>query len=86
MVSDLELINRFSEGDTDAFERLIIRYEKKIYSICFYFAKDQTAAENAALDIIMKLYSSLIRIRKEEVFVSRMSYLISSTCLNYFDR
>ena len=83
MVSDLELIERFSNGDQDAFEQLIIRYEKKIYSICYYFLKNREDAEDAAQEVILKIYKKLGGFRKEAAFSTWMNYVASNTCRDY---
>lgn len=83
MVSDVELIGKFNNGDLDAFEQLIIRYEKKIYSICFYFLKNREDAEDAAQEIILKLYKKLGSFRNEASFSTWMNYVASNTCRDY---
>ncbi|QRN86656.1 sigma-70 family RNA polymerase sigma factor [Clostridia bacterium] len=83
MVSDVELIGKFNDGDVDAFEQLIIRYEKKIYSICFYFLKNREDAEDAAQEIILKLYKKLGSFRQEAAFSTWMNYVASNTCRDY---
>lgn len=83
MVSDLELIEKFNDGDNDAFEELIIRYERKIYSICFYFLKNREDAEDAAQEVILKLYKKLGSFRKEAAFSTWMNYVASNTCRDY---
>lgn len=83
MVSDLELIEKFNNGDKDAFEQLIIRYERKIYSICFYFLKSREDAEDAAQEVILKLYKKLESFRKEAAFSTWMNYVASNTCRDY---
>ncbi len=83
MVSDVELIGKFNDGDVDAFEQLIIRYEKKIYSICFYFLKNREVADDAAQEIILKLYKKLGSFRQEAAFSTWMNYVASNTCRDY---
>jgi RNA polymerase sigma-70 factor (ECF subfamily) len=83
MVSDLELIEKFGNGDEKAFEQLIIRYERKIYSICIYFLKNREDAEDAAQEIILKLYKKLGSFRKESAFSTWMNYVASNTCRDY---
>lgn len=83
MVSDLELIENFGNGDEKAFEQLIIRYERKIYSICIYFLKNREDAEDAAQEIILKLYKKVGSFRKESAFSTWMNYVASNTCRDY---
>jgi RNA polymerase sigma-70 factor (ECF subfamily) len=62
---------------------LIIRYERKIYSICIYFLKNREDAEDAAQEIILKLYKKLGSFRKESAFSTWMNYVASNTCRDY---
>lgn len=84
MISDSELIEKFRKGDKTAFEQLIIRYEKRIYTICFYVLNDQNAAEKAALEVIFDLYARLGNLRQNEIFSTRMNILVSNGCFKVF--
>lgn len=79
-MQDLELIDLFNEGDEEAFEELVIRYEIKIYSACFYFLKNKEDAEDAAQDVIIKLYRKLHTFRKEAAFSTWLNYVTANTC------
>ncbi len=78
--NDSVLINRFRSGDTAAFEELIVRYETKIYTTCLYFLKNREDAEDAAQEVIIKLYRKLDTFRQEASFTTWMNYVAANTC------
>ncbi len=83
MPSDIELIEQFSNGDHDAFELLIVRYEAKIYSTCYYFLKNKEDAEDVAQEVIIKLYRKLHTYRKEAAFSTWLNYISANACRDY---
>ena len=46
-----ELVTKVKNGDTDAFERIIKLYEKKICSVIYYMVKNENVVENRAYKV-----------------------------------
>lgn len=81
--NDNALISRFRDGDTAAFEELMIRHETRIYSTCLYFLKNREDAEDAAQEVIIKLYRKLDTFRQESSFSTWMNYVAANTCKDF---
>lgn len=79
-MTDIELIDRFLAGDDQAFEDLIVRYESKIYSTCFYFLANRDDALDAAQDSIVKVYRKLSTFRRQSSFATWLNHVTANTC------
>jgi RNA polymerase sigma-70 factor (ECF subfamily) len=60
---DVDLINRFKNGDTSAFGEIVSKYQNKVYNLCRHMLRNADDAEDAAQDVFLKAYQA---IQKEE--------------------
>jgi RNA polymerase sigma-70 factor (ECF subfamily) len=72
------LVDRASRGDGDAFEVLVSRYEKNVYSLAYRLVSDREDAMDIVQDVFLKAYQALPRFRGE----SRFSTWIHRVCVN----
>ena len=56
------------EGDTEAFGRIVERYQQVAYRAAYLVVRDQTAAEEVAQDGFVRAYRGLHRFRIGEPF------------------
>lgn len=54
-VSDEELLRRFNEGDADAFQALMRRFERPLYNFILRSVRRQDRAEELLQDVFMKV-------------------------------
>ena len=59
---DQRLLLSARQGDLDAFEALVRRHQRKVYSLAWYGVRDAMLAEEIAQDVFMQLHASLPRI------------------------
>ena len=59
---DQRLLEDARQGDLDAFEALVRRYQRKVYSLAWYGVRDQMVAEEIAQDVFLRLHATLTRI------------------------
>jgi RNA polymerase sigma-70 factor (ECF subfamily) len=58
-MEDRELVERTRQGQQDAFETLVRKYEAKVYHLAYGFVQDRAAADDLAQEIFLKVYLSL---------------------------
>lgn len=80
MLLEEELITRSQDGDINAFEELVARYERKVYTIAYRFMGNQEDACDLAQEAFLKAYQSLKGFRKEASFSTWMARIISNVC------
>jgi RNA polymerase sigma-70 factor (ECF subfamily) len=61
-------IQRAAAGDTEAFRRLVERYERLVLGVAYTVLGDRHAAEDAAQEAFLRLHRALPRYRAEAAF------------------
>lgn len=69
LLSEEELVARSQQGDLVAFEALMGRYEKKVYSIAYRLMGNHEDALDLAQEAFIKVYRSIGGFRKESSFM-----------------
>jgi len=80
--SDLELVDRVQNGDTDAFELLVRRYQHRVYN---HVSRMIGAGEDAAdltQDVFVKVYRSLNRFRGQASFQTWLYRVTANLCVD----
>ncbi len=58
------------DGKKESFERIVEAYQRRIFNLCFYFLGSFQDAEDATMDIFLKVYSNLSSFRSQFDFSS----------------
>lgn len=77
--TDTELVERFRDGDRDAFSEIVLRYQDRVYTLCHRWLGDPQTAEETAQDVFLALFRSLASFRGE----SRLSTFIFRVAVNH---
>jgi len=85
-MQETELIKRAQDGDGEAFNALIGKYEKRIYNTAYKFMRNEYDAQDAAQDAIIKLYSNLRKFSFNSAFSTWMYRVTANTCLDMLRR
>ncbi len=56
---DAELVSRVQQGDIEAFDKLVVKYEKKIFRLARNITSNQEDAEDVLQETFLKAYSHL---------------------------
>jgi RNA polymerase sigma-70 factor (ECF subfamily) len=88
MLSDQELIARYSNGDEKAFETLLQRYKSKIYTSIYLFVKDRALAEDIFQEVFIKIIDTLRKgkYNHEGKFVQWAMRISYNMCVDYHRR
>ncbi|VAX18312.1 RNA polymerase sigma-70 factor [hydrothermal vent metagenome] len=78
---DAQLIARVKKGDYDAFERLVRKYEARIFHHCLKFLNNQDEAEDILQETFLQVYKSLDSFRGEAAFSTWLIKIATNNCL-----
>lgn len=78
-VTDFVLIARYLSGDTQSFDEIVRRYEKKVISLCFKYLRDYYEAQDCTQEIFLKLHRNLGTFKKNAKF-STWLFTVSINC------
>jgi RNA polymerase sigma-70 factor (ECF subfamily) len=67
-MEDNELVKEARNGDQQAFETLVKRYEKKVFRLAYGFVQDRAAADDLAQEVFVKAYLALPKFRATSEF------------------
>ena len=88
ILSDQELIARYTGGDEQAFETLLQRYKGKIYTSIYLFVKDRALAEDIFQEVFIKIIDTLRKgkYNHEGKFVQWAMRISYNMCVDYHSR
>lgn len=78
--TDEELVQRIKNGDMDAFEELVCRYEGKIYSVAYRFMGNHADAGDLAQDTFIRMYQALPGFRGDSSFATWLYRIAANAC------
>lgn len=78
--ADDELIKKCKAGDIEAFEKLIQRYEKKVFTIAYRYMGNKEDADDLAQEALIKVYKSIKKFRGESLFTTWLYQIVANVC------
>ncbi len=82
-MEEFKLIRLAVEGDVNAFEKLIIPYEKKVYNIALGICKNEEDARDVSQEVFIKVYRKLDSFSFNSAFSTWIYTIIRNTTLDY---
>lgn len=81
---DEDLVRRSVQGDRGAFDTLVEKYYKKIYSLCYRFVGDAEEASDLAQEIFTAAYQNLKKFRGDAKFSTWLFQIATNRGKNKF--
>ena len=69
-IDEDELVNRFQNGDIEAFNPLVRKYEKKIYNLIYQQIRDRETAKDISQEVFLKAFKALPHFKGGSAFYS----------------
>lgn len=69
-IDEDELVNRFKNGDIEAFNPLVLKYEKKIYNLVYQQIRDREIAKDISQEVFLKAFKALPNFKGGSAFYS----------------
>lgn len=80
--NDFDLVSAFKKGDHSAFEKIVLKYQDRVYNLCYRFLGDEQEAEDSAQDVFIKVYKSLTGFRLKSSFYTWLYRIVINTLKN----
>jgi len=74
------MITRSQNGDINAFEELIARYERKVFAIAYRFMGNREDASDLAQEAFLKAFQSIQKFRGDASFSTWIYRIVSNVC------
>ncbi|MFI5252276.1 MAG: RNA polymerase sigma factor [Bacteroidota bacterium] len=81
-VSDVELIDQFRNGKTEAFNLLVARYREKVYWVARRMMSNHEDADDIVQEVFIRVYGHLSNFRAESGFYTWLYRITVNVSLN----
>ncbi len=86
MYSEEELVKQSIQGDTRAFEELVLQYHNKIYALAFRYMGNEEDAYDMAQEAFIKAFRSLRTFKGKSSFSTWLYRVTANVCLDELRR
>ena len=86
MRSDAEIVQAVLGGDVNAFEALVLRYQKKVYNTVLRLTGDSVQAEDLSQEVFLKIFRGLSSFRGESSFSTYIYRVAANTAIDALRR
>lgn len=83
---DNEIIENFTNGNQNAFNLLVLKYQKKIYWLIRKMVLDHDDADDITQEVFIKLYKSIDKFRGESQFYTYIYKIAVNLSLNHLNK
>lgn len=83
---DFELIKKFLDGDESAFNRLVLKYQEKIYLLARRMTGNHLDADEVVQEVLMVLYKKLNTFEFKSSFYTWLYRITMTRSLNFIKR
>ena len=77
---DVEACQR---GEREAFDRLVTRYQRDVYRLCYRYVNNHHDANDMAQEVFLKAYRAIARFRGDSSLSTWLYRIAVNTCLNF---
>jgi len=84
--SDFELIDRFLEGDTSAFDMLVQKYQQDVYRLTYRITQNVDDAKDLAQETFLQAYRALKGFHRRASFYTWLYRIAVHLCLHHRKR
>ncbi|MDA0766747.1 MAG: sigma-70 family RNA polymerase sigma factor [Verrucomicrobia bacterium] len=83
---DYEFVQRAQDGDTRAFDELVIKYSRKLYGLVYNMTSNKEDTHDLLQDIFAKAYRSLRHFRGKSTFYTWIYSIAVNMSLNFLKK
>ena len=81
---EIALLTRTRQGDTDAFNPLVLKYQPRIYTFINQQVKDTETAKDLTQETWLKAFRAIKTFRGDSTFASWLYRIAENVCIDYF--
>ncbi len=80
---NLELVKQAAQGDRDAFEQLVLCYQKPVYNLALRMSGNPEDAYDLAQEAFLRAWKSMVFFKFESSFSTWLYRLTSNVCIDF---
>lgn len=82
-VDDQEAVLACQRGEREAFGRLVERYQRDVYRLCYRYVDNHQDANDMAQEVFLRAYRAIDKFRGDSSFSTWIYRIAVNTCLNF---
>jgi RNA polymerase sigma-70 factor (ECF subfamily) len=82
MIEENDLVKRAKAGDLNAYEQIIILYEKKVFGLIYNLIKNYDELEDIAQEVFIKVYRNLKNFKEESSLYTWIYRITVNVCID----
>lgn len=83
---DIDLVNRAREGDTVAFDELVVKYTPRLYGLVYHMTSNHEDTNDVLQDVFAKAYRALKRFQGKSTFYTWIYSIATNMTLNFLKK
>jgi RNA polymerase sigma-70 factor, ECF subfamily len=83
-LNDNELIRATQNGDLDAFQALVFRYDRNVLSIAVRYAQNTEDAKDIYQDVFIRVYRNIGSFKHQSEFTTWLYRITTNVCISYY--
>ena len=80
---DRTAVEACQQGEREAFDRLVERYQHDVYRLCYRYVNNHQDANDMAQEVFLKAYRAISKFRGDSAFSTWLYRIAVNTCLNF---
>lgn len=80
---DREAVRACQRGEREAFDRLVERYQRDVYRLCYRYLNNHHDAHDLAQETFLRAYRSIGSFRGDSAFATWLYRIAVNACLNF---
>lgn len=80
--ADMELVDRFLNGDASAFDEIVNKYAGKVYGLAYNMFSNREDADDVVQEVFLKVYRSVKRFKRKSSFYTWLYRIALNTAIN----
>jgi len=78
-----EAVEACRRGEREAFDRLVLRYQRDVYRLCYRFVNNHEDANDLAQDVFLRAWRAIPRFRGQSSLATWLYRIAVNACLNF---
>jgi RNA polymerase sigma-70 factor (ECF subfamily) len=81
--AERDLVAGCQRGEREAFDQLVLRYQRDIYRLCYRYVNNHDDANDLAQEVFLKAWRAIGRFRGDSAFSTWLYRIAVNACLNF---
>lgn len=82
-IDEKELVERFQNGEQEAFNELVIKYQGRIYNLVYKYVSNAETARDLSQEIFIKAFRALPHFKRQSAFYSWLYRIAINLCIDF---